>query len=211
MGADRPDTAAQPAPVLAGVGLFVLGFARMRLMSTSTTMPRMTAQTWQDALMRGLGIVVILRGAALRGLVPWLQQTREITLDRRTGLAGAPQFGVVLGPTLSAVLSLSVTTGRRPRWPAGLRLLPENRHSVRPDGHGPDLGQLGTGLRTPPHPGRQHRRGINAHPRRPHGHLCLGAVDLPTAKPLRDFPPTHLTAVEPARSASTKGNSCTSI
>jgi hypothetical protein len=30
---------------------------------------------WRDPLMRGPGVVVILMGAALLGLVPWLQQT----------------------------------------------------------------------------------------------------------------------------------------
>lgn len=69
--------------------------------------------------MRGMGFVVILMGLALLGLVPWLQQTRKIATGRRAGLAGAPLLGVVfglgwtpcMGPTLSAVLSLSVTTG----------------------------------------------------------------------------------------------------
>ncbi len=49
----------------------------------------------------------------------WLQQTRKLTLGRRTGLGGAPLLGIVfglvwtpcMGPVLSAVLSISVTTG----------------------------------------------------------------------------------------------------
>ncbi|WP_017197937.1 cytochrome c biogenesis protein CcdA [Arthrobacter sp. M2012083] len=106
--------------VLAGVGLFVLGFAAVfTLYGAAFGAIGSWLVRWQDALMRGLGVVVILMGAALLGLVPWLQQTRKIHVGRRGGLAGAPLLGVVfglgwtpcMGPTLSAVLSLSVTTG----------------------------------------------------------------------------------------------------
>lgn len=106
--------------VLAGVGLFVLGFAAVfTLYGAAFGAIGSWLLRWQDALMRGMGLVVILMGLALLGLVPWLQQTRKINFERRTGLAGAPLLGVVfglgwtpcMGPTLSAVLSLSVTTG----------------------------------------------------------------------------------------------------
>lgn len=106
--------------VLAGVGLFVLGFAAVfTLYGAAFGAIGSWLLRWQDALMRGMGVVVILMGLALLGLMPWLQQTRQISLGRRTGLAGAPLLGVVfglgwtpcMGPTLSAVLSLSVTTG----------------------------------------------------------------------------------------------------
>lgn len=106
--------------VLAGVGLFVLGFAAVfTLYGAAFGAIGSWLLRWQDQLMRGLGVVVIIMGAALLGLVPWLQQTRKINLARRTGLGGAPLLGIVfglgwtpcMGPTLSAVLSLSVTTG----------------------------------------------------------------------------------------------------
>ncbi|MBE4720109.1 cytochrome c biogenesis CcdA family protein [Pseudarthrobacter sp. AB1] len=106
--------------VLTGVGLFVLGFAAVfTLYGAAFGAIGSWLLRFQDALMRGLGVVVILMGLALLGLVPWLQQTRKLTLGRRTGLAGAPLLGIVfglgwtpcMGPTLSAVLSLSVTTG----------------------------------------------------------------------------------------------------
>lgn len=106
--------------VLSGVALFVLGFAAVfTLYGAAFGAIGAWLLRWQDLLMRGLGVVVILMGAALLGLVPWLQQASKISLGRRTGLAGAPVLGVVfglgwtpcMGPTLSAVLSLSVTTG----------------------------------------------------------------------------------------------------
>ncbi|MEO5320960.1 cytochrome c biogenesis protein CcdA [Arthrobacter sp. CC3] len=106
--------------VLAGVTLFVLGFAAVfTLYGAAFGAIGSWLLRWQDALMRGLGVVVILMGLALLGLVPWLQQTRKLAVVRRTGLGGAPLLGIVfglgwtpcMGPTLSAVLSLSVTTG----------------------------------------------------------------------------------------------------
>lgn len=69
--------------------------------------------------MRGLAAVVILMGLVLLGRFSWLQQTKKFRAPARGGLAGAPVLGVVsglgwtscMGPTLSAVLSLSVTAG----------------------------------------------------------------------------------------------------
>lgn len=74
---------------------------------------------WQDPLMRVLGLVVIVMGLVMLGKFSWLQQDRKLAITRRTGLGGAPLLGIVfglgwtpcMGPTLSAVLALSVTSG----------------------------------------------------------------------------------------------------
>ncbi|MDP9988752.1 cytochrome c biogenesis protein CcdA (plasmid) [Arthrobacter sp. FW306-05-C] len=104
--------------VLTGVALFILGFgAVFTLYGAAFGAIGSWLVRWQDPLMRVLGVVVILMGLVLLGGFSWLQQTRKFRAPGRKGLAGAPVLGVVfglgwtpcMGPTLSAVLSLSVT------------------------------------------------------------------------------------------------------
>lgn len=106
--------------VLTGVALFILGFgAVFTLYGAAFGAIGSWLVRWQDPLMRGLGAVVILMGLVLLGRFSWLQQTRKFRAPVRGGLAGAPVLGIVfglgwtpcMGPTLSAVLSLSVTAG----------------------------------------------------------------------------------------------------
>ncbi|MCM0616579.1 cytochrome c biogenesis CcdA family protein [Paenarthrobacter sp. TYUT067] len=106
--------------VLSGVALFILGFgAVFTLYGAAFGAIGSWLIRWQDPLMRGLGVVVIIMGLVLLGRFSWLQQTRKFQGPGRGGLSGAPLLGIVfglgwtpcMGPTLSAVLSLSVTAG----------------------------------------------------------------------------------------------------
>ncbi|WP_343319309.1 cytochrome c biogenesis protein CcdA [Arthrobacter sp. TMP15] len=119
-GLSNPNEPGNRRRVLTGVGLFILGFAAVfTLYGAAFGLIGSWLLRWQDLLMRILGIVVILMGLVLLGGFSWLQQTRKMNLTRRTGLGGAPLLGIVfglgwtpcMGPTLSAVLALSVSTG----------------------------------------------------------------------------------------------------
>ncbi|MCK9792720.1 cytochrome c biogenesis protein CcdA [Isoptericola sp. 4D.3] len=103
--------------VVAGVGLFVLGFTAVfvALMGAAGALGSYLVQ-WEDTIMRVLGVVVILMGLAFLGAVPFLQRERRMHLSPRAGLWGAPLLGVVfglgwtpcIGPTLAAVQALSL-------------------------------------------------------------------------------------------------------
>lgn len=104
--------------VLAGVGLFVLGFAVVFVAFGAVAGGVGAWLTrWQDPVQRVLGVLVVVLGLAFAGLVPFLQNERKVHLAPRAGLWGAPVLGLTfglgwtpcIGPTLGAVQTLAFT------------------------------------------------------------------------------------------------------
>ncbi|WP_434056393.1 cytochrome c biogenesis CcdA family protein [Georgenia sunbinii] len=106
--------------LLAGVLLFVAGFSAVFvLLGVVFGWMGLALAPWVDVITRVMGVVVILMGLAFMGFVPFLQRDRRLHLSPRAGLWGAPALGIVfglgwapcIGPTLSAVLLLSLDGG----------------------------------------------------------------------------------------------------
>jgi cytochrome c-type biogenesis protein len=119
--------AASRGRLLTGVALFVAGFTLV-FVAVGTLAGSLGALLgrWEDPLMRVLGVVVVLMGLAFLGFVPFLQQDRRLHASPTAGLWGAPVLGVVfglgwapcIGPTLAAVLALSLDGGSAARGAA---------------------------------------------------------------------------------------------
>lgn len=106
--------------LLLGVLLFVLGFSAVFvLLGVVFGGLGLALRPWLDVVTRVMGVVVVLMGLAFMGAVPFLQRDRRLHLSPRAGLWGAPLLGAVfglgwapcIGPTLSAVLLLSLEDG----------------------------------------------------------------------------------------------------
>lgn len=131
--ADGPDTGSADQPgtgkhqrrrLLIGVALFVLGFS---VVFVGLTLVAATAGAllipWQGLITRVAGVVLIVMGLVFIGQFNFLQRSFKPQWRTRTGLAGAPVLGVVfgigwapcIGPTLAAVLTLSIGSGNAGR------------------------------------------------------------------------------------------------
>lgn len=117
-------TGARRGRVLAGVGLFVVGFAVVFVAFGALAGGLGSwLYRWQDPVTRVLGVLVVVLGLAFAGLVPFLRTERTVHLAPRAGLWGAPLLGLTfglgwtpcIGPTLAAILALSLGGGSAPR------------------------------------------------------------------------------------------------
>ena len=106
--------------VVVGISLFVLGFTVVFvLLGTSFSALGALFSQWQSIILRVLGVIVILAGFVFMGGFGLLQNERRIRARPKAGLWGAPVLGATfalgwapcVGPTLSAVLSMSVSFG----------------------------------------------------------------------------------------------------
>jgi cytochrome c-type biogenesis protein len=116
--------------LLAGVGLFILGFTVIFVL---TGVVFGAAGFWlnqyRDLITRIAGVVVIVLGLVFVGQFGAMQRTIKTSWRPKMGLAGAPLLGAVFavgwtpctGPTLTAINSLSLSSGSP--WQGGLLAL----------------------------------------------------------------------------------------
>ncbi|GAA1629537.1 cytochrome c biogenesis CcdA family protein [Catellatospora bangladeshensis] len=121
LGDDRSGLGrARRGRVLAGVLLFIAGFAAVFL--TTTILVAQVGRvllTHERVLQTVVGGLIVLFGLAFLGVVPGLDSERRIQKLPQAGLWGAPVFGAVfalswmpcLSPTLGAVGSLALVYG----------------------------------------------------------------------------------------------------
>ncbi len=106
--------------LLLGVALFVLGFSVVFVtFGLVFGVAGLLLKQWLDLIVRIAGVIVIVMGLVFIGQFTFLQRTAKPGWKVATGLAGAPFLGLVfglgwapcIGPTLTAVLALSLDGG----------------------------------------------------------------------------------------------------
>lgn len=115
-------TTASPSrrQMVLGVLLFILGFTLVFvLFAVIGGTAGVFLLRWGDLITRILGAVIIVMGFVFIGMFGFAQRTVRMNVSGRAGLIGAPLLGIALGfgwspcmgPTLSAIVSLSLNVG----------------------------------------------------------------------------------------------------
>lgn len=120
-GVTVPSSASKRRPKMAlGVLLFIAGFSAVYVTFTLVfSVAGLYLIPWTSVITRIAGLIVILMGIVFLGQFGFMQRIIKPTWATRTGLIGAPLLGVIFalgwapcsGPTLSVVLSLSLSSG----------------------------------------------------------------------------------------------------
>jgi len=123
-GADLEATRGHRGRLLSGSVLFVLGFSLVFL-TYGLLFGALGSwfSAYQDTITTVMGVVTIVLGLAFLGWIPFLQRDMRVHQVPAVGIAAAPLLGILfglgwtpcIGPTLSAVLSLSLTEGSAAR------------------------------------------------------------------------------------------------
>jgi len=114
----RAPSDARRGRLLLGVALFIAGFTVVFVAMgvLAGTVGRFFLQ-YQDVLTRVLGVVVIAMGLVFLGVFGFAQRTLKPQVRNGLGLVGAPLLGIAMGigwapcigPTYTAILSISLT------------------------------------------------------------------------------------------------------
>jgi cytochrome c-type biogenesis protein len=103
-----------------GVVLFILGFTVVFVAFTVLGgAAGVFLLQWGDLITRILGVVIILMGLVFLGLFGFAQREMRFHVDSKAGIIGAPLLGIALGigwapcmgPTLAAIVALSINVG----------------------------------------------------------------------------------------------------
>ena len=119
-GQDGTNSVPSRREMVLGVLLFILGFTLVFvLFAVIGGTAGVFLLRWGDLITRILGAVIIVMGLVFIGLFGFAQRTVRMNVSGRAGLIGAPLLGIALGfgwspcmgPTLSAIVSLSLNVG----------------------------------------------------------------------------------------------------